>query len=356
MDDMARQTHLVQRGTRWYFRCAIPSDIKDTYSKTEEKWSLGTSDYNEAVKMVRTASAEAERKFEAHRQLLKAQAQPARKELSQEEIRKVGQVYYAHLLKEDEETRLAGFYKGEELENPAKTFEEHLEDTEATDEGDRYYNARGEVFKKFYLDEAEEVLSWSGLRLESQSPSLMAVARELQAASIKATKAIRERNQGEVVETPSEEGLTSHSLVPPLSQARDEWFKVKAREGSWSNPRTKDQYRTWTDRFLAIVGDYPINQYSKADGRKFRDVISSLPKNMEKYKALKGLSIESVPKKAKALSLETMSRANVNKYIVGVSALWKWIESNYDEEPPNPLKGMEYKIKSNPRKERDPFT
>lgn len=353
---MAKQTYLHQRGTKWYFRCAIPTDIKDTYPKSVEKWSLGTSDYSEALKLVRAASAEAEKRFEDHRRMLKVQAQPALKELSKEEIRKVGEVYYAHLLQEDEDTRHSGFYDAEdheELEYPSQTFEEFEEDVEVFNKDERKLNARGRA-NPFYLDEAEEVLSWSGIRLDPKSPSLKAVARQLQAASLKATQSIKERNEGEVVETPSTEMLSPYSLAPPLSQARDEWFKVKTSE--WTNPRTKDQYTTWTDRFLAIIGDKPIDQYTKADGRKFRDIVSSLPKNMEKYKDLKGLSLESIPKKAKALGLEPMSRSNVNKYIIGVSALWRWIHKNYDEEPSNPLNGMEYKIKANPRKERDPFT
>lgn len=360
MEDMARQTHLVRRGTKWYFRCAVPTDIIDTFGRKELKKSLGTSDYSEALKLVRAASAEAERMFEEHRRMLKAQSLPPLKELSKEDIRKVADTYYAFLLQEDEETRnddapFEGFYEGEELEYPAKTFEEHVEDTEITESMNRYYQQRGKV-NPFYMDEAEEVLSWSGIRLEKNSPSLKAVARQLQAASLKAIKAIKERNEGGVVETPATEVLSPYSLAPPLSQARDEWFKVKAREGSWSNPRTKDQHLTWTNRFIGIIGDKPIDQYTKADGRKFRDIVSSLPKNMEKYNVLKGLPLTAIPKKAKTLGLEPMSRANVNKYITGVSALWKWISKNYDESPSNPLEGMEYRIKTNPRKERDPFT
>lgn len=354
---MAKQTYLHQRGTKWYFRCAIPTDIKDTYPKTIEKWSLGTSDHSEALKLVRTASAEAERRFEEHRRMLKAQAQPPLKKLSKEEIRKVGDAYYAHLLQEDEDTRFThGFYQGEELEAPpGHTFEEYKELTENLDGVEREAHASGNVLT-FYEDEAEEVLAWSGIRLEKNSPSLKAVARQLQAASLKATKAIKERNEGEVVDTPEVEALSPYSLAPLLSQARDEWFKIKEVQGTWTNPRTAHQYRTWVDRFIAIIGDKPIDQYTKADGRKFRDVVTALPANIDKKKELKGLPLESVPQRAEQLGLEPMSRANVNKHIMGASALWEWVGNNYDDEPNNPLKGMAYKIKSNPRKEREPFT
>nr|WP_229595885.1 site-specific integrase [Pseudodesulfovibrio sediminis] len=142
---------------------------------------------------------------------------------------------------------------------------------------------------------------------------------------------------------------------PLLSKVRDEWFKMKAIEGGWTK-RTTDQNQAWTDRFITIVGDRPIDQYTKADGRKFRDVMSKFPKNVDKFKELKGFSVQNIPQAAESMGLELMSRANVNKYIIGASALWKWISRNYDEEPSNPLDGMAYKIKVNPKKDRDPFT
>lgn len=371
---MSGHTRLYRRGATYYHRAAIPVDLQGKYPKypkTEETFSLRTKDYNEALKRVRIAAVEVDRKFDAHRRLIqqqeRLQSQPALKELSKEDIRKVGETYYAFLLQEDEDSRFEhGFYKGGELEvddgrvltnddGPAPTFQEHVETTEALDGADRQAQAMGEVLP-FYESEAEEVLSWSGIRLEKNSPSLKAVARQLQAASLRATKAIKERNEGEIVDTPDAEMVSPYSQAPLFSQARDEWFKVKKAENTWKNPRTPHQYRTYTARFISIIGDKPINQYTKSDGRMFRDIITALPSNIDKRKELKGIPLKSIPKKAEQLGLEPMSITNVNNHIVGVSALWKWIEENYDEEPSNPLKGMKYKVKANPRKERDPFT
>lgn len=356
---MARQTGLVRIGARWYVRVAIPTDIKDTYGKSVEKHSLNTSDHQEALKLLPQARANIQTKFEEHRRMLKVRAQPPLKELSKEEIRKVGVTYYAFLLREDEETRnddapSEGFYEGEELERPSKTFEEHEEDTEVSESVDRDYQRRGKV-NPFYMDEAVEVLSWTGIRLEENSSCLKAVARELQAASIMATKAIKERNQGEIVETPAAE-LSPYSLAPPLSQARDEWFTEKMHTNAWRE-KTKDQYLVWVNHFLAVIGDRPIDQYTKADGRRFRDIIYKLPANIDKKPELRGLPIDTAARRAEKLGMKPMSLNNAHKVLRSVFSLWKWISKNYDETPPNPLDGVvRAKARTNARKEREPFT
>jgi len=58
----------------------------------------------------------------------------------------------------------------------------------------RHNYARGKI-DGFYMDEADEVLSWDeiDLRLDPVSPSLKKLTRELQAASIKVSEAIKSR-------------------------------------------------------------------------------------------------------------------------------------------------------------------
>ncbi|MBI9080824.1 MAG: site-specific integrase [Pseudodesulfovibrio sp.] len=335
----------------------MPTDIQSTYPKTEEKFSLKTKDYDKALKLVREAAVEVDKRFEEHRRWLKQQTQPIRTELSQDEIRKVGEVYYAHLLQEDEDTRDSEFYDVEDhqdFERPRQTFEEYEELTDDLDTVDRKANARGKVLP-FYMDEAEEVLSWSGIRLEKKSPSLKAVAKELQAVSINATKAIKERNTGEVVLTPATHALEPESLLPLLSHAKDKWYKLKKIEGTW-RPKTEDMYRVRIAQFIEVVGDRPINKYSKVDGRRFRDIILKLPANWDKEKDLRGLSLERAASRADKLGIKPMSITNANKVVGLVFSLWKWISKYYDESLVNPLDIPKLKVKAHARTERDPFT
>jgi len=76
---------LYRRGARYYNRAAIPQDIQSTYPKAEETLSLNTSDYQEALRLVRKSATEVDEGFEKHRRWVSAQAKPLDK-LTDEQI------------------------------------------------------------------------------------------------------------------------------------------------------------------------------------------------------------------------------------------------------------------------------
>ncbi len=354
---MPGHTRLYRRGARYYHRAAIPVDIKDTYPKTEETFSLGTSDYAEALKLVRIKSVEVDRKFEAHRQQQLLQNQPALKELSDAQIEKISEVYYAFCLEEDEEIRLAGFYDEDEPlpENPVPSFEEYADLVEDMGSVDKSNFARGKT-DDFYMGEVDEVLAWTNvnLRLSPTSPSRKKVARALQAASIKARKDIAQRNKGEVVPTPKLDVVQVAASVPYISQAVEDWASEKART-SWV-PKTEREYRVWLGHFISVVGDRALDTYTKADARLFKLVLLKLPANWNKHEALKGLPIDKAAEKAAEIGLKPMSDRNFNKLIGFVSTFWRWAEDNLDGVPSNIFKGLKIKESKDVRDDRDPFT
>ncbi len=237
---------MYRRGSVYYHRAAIPADIKTTYPKREETFSLKTTDYHEALRRVRVAAVEVDQRFEAHRQFLKTEPLEVVWELTAEQIKQLGQVYYAYLLEEDEGTRLLGFSNGERYDLadfgegkdaipkddprflPRKTFEEFTEDGVSADQTTRYYNARGEV-DEFYYDESNIFLGDAGINLHPDSPSRTRLARELQAATIRAHLAIKQRNLGDVVETPVVIQPASASNAPIVSKVMEEWIDEKRR-------------------------------------------------------------------------------------------------------------------------------
>ncbi|WP_338604819.1 DUF6538 domain-containing protein [Desulfoferula mesophila] len=91
MEKMPGHPRLYRRGAVYYHRAAIPVDIKDTYPKAEETFSLGTKDYNEALKRVRIAAVEIDRRFDQHRHKLQQQASaPILDELTEFQIKQLG--------------------------------------------------------------------------------------------------------------------------------------------------------------------------------------------------------------------------------------------------------------------------
>lgn len=129
---MPGHPRLYRRGSTFYHRASIPADIKDTYPKSEETFTLGTKDYREAVIRVRVEAAKVDARFEAHRRMKAAQRITPVDELSPEQIKRLKDAYYRHLLEEDEEVRLDGFEEIDKAGNllsekqfdPRPTFEE----------------------------------------------------------------------------------------------------------------------------------------------------------------------------------------------------------------------------------------
>lgn len=346
---MPGHPRLYRRGATFWHRAAVPVDIKDTYPKTEEVFSLKTKDYREAVRLVRVHAARVDRLFERHRQELNRTKEPAIAELSQAQIQHIENVYFAHLLDEDEELRLDGFQD--------RGFDEYEQDIEDLDALNRHGFARGQ-HDVFFKDEAEEVLGWANVnfKLAADSPDWRKVIRALQAATIKASQSKRQRNAGEVVETPLVPAAADAPTgdTPLLSVTLAEWIAEKRRT-SWV-AKTADDHRIWTDRFLIVCGDRPIETYRKADGRAFKDALMALPANWTTCSELRGLRFDEAVSKAKELELPPMSVSNVNKIIGFVGAFWNWAKANFDDVSGNPLEGMKLARSTRARDERHPFS
>ena len=220
MPDHAR---LYRRGATFYHRASVPKDIRDTYPKTEETFSLKTTDYREAVKRLRIEAARVDRLFEAHRREVARAAEPALAELTDAQIEKVGEVYYAHLLEEDEELRVEGF--------ESKRFEDYEQDVEDLGTINRAAYARGQDTAGFFQGEAEEVLTWSdvNLKLSPGSTSWNKLRRKLQEVTVKANSDIKSRNIGEIIETPKR----SNNTPPPSSDCPMASDAIVPRQRLW---------------------------------------------------------------------------------------------------------------------------
>jgi integrase len=349
MTDMPLPSRLTRRGNVYHFRCAIPRDIKTTYPRREETFSLGTSDYQVALKKLRQASAEVDERFDEHRRQQLHQRRPPLEALTEEQIKHIGLVYYAFLLDEDDETRASGF--------EGRDFDEDAETLDFLEQGVRYDFARGRP-DEFILGEAEEVLTWSNvdLKLAEGSPSWGRVARELQAAWIKSRGVQRQRDEGTPVETPALQQTVAPKAGLLLSTAIKEWATEKGRSnGEWVETTAK-MNRLWAERFMEMAGDLPMSSYTKAHAREFKVTLLRLPPNWTKSKAVGHLAMKEASEQAASLGLEPMAAKNVNKILGFLRALWNWAGANHDEITANPFDGLNVKISGKARDERHPFT
>lgn len=358
---MPKHPRLMKRGGTYYHRASIPADIKSSYPKTEETFSLGTKDPYKALIAVRRAAAEVDERFAAHRRGKAHTTAPAVAELSKTQVARIEELYFSHLLDEDESVRLDGFFdKDEPLPTaPVPRFDDYAADSGEFSDDARFMLARGKG-DDFYRSEAEEVLTWDGLgiQLDAQSPSWKLAVRAIQSAIVRAGEAVSSRNRGDVVITPEVATAPARgpdqSSSPLASVVRKDWIAEKAMS-AWVQ-KTRNEHSVWSQHFLDLVGDRPIDGYSKADGRAFKLALQKLPPNWNKQKPLKDLSFRQAAEKASQLGLEAMSERNINKIIGFIAAFWNWAAENYDEVKGNPLDKLKIKVKGSVRDERDPFS
>lgn len=355
MDNVPKHPRLVKRGSVYWHRAAVPSDIKSTYPKSEETFSPKTKDPAEAIRLVRKAAWEVDRRFEAHRRSLNV-TRTTVNELTVQQLEALERAYFNYLLEEDEEVRLDGFVfeDGPLPEYPKQTFEEHEAASDELETYARHLYARGQS-DDFVRSEAEMALEWlnPALSLKPSSPSWQLADRAILQATVRAAELIGRRNKGDVVPTPVVAKAVPVSGVL-FSQARLDWIAEKSKS-AWV-AKTRQEHEVWSKHFLDLVGDRLIGDYTKADGRAFKLALQKLPPNLSKQAVLAGMSFGEACTRAEQLGLAPMSDRNINKIIAFVASFWNWAAENYDEVKVNPLNKLKIRIRSSARDEKAPFS
>ncbi len=109
---------LTLRNRTYYLRAPVPADIRKSLGKDQIWKSLGTQDRRQAVEKLRIESAAVKKIFYNERRRQAGLNEPPLEELSEAQIKIVGDIYFAHLLDEDEERWLSGF-EGDDFDSAA---------------------------------------------------------------------------------------------------------------------------------------------------------------------------------------------------------------------------------------------
>ncbi|WP_150132723.1 hypothetical protein [Neorhizobium sp. SOG26] len=204
--------------------------------------------------------------FEKERHRQARRNAPPLAELSEAQIKLAADMYFAHLLEEDEELRLSGF-EGE-------SFEEFAEWLDVLDEENRAEFARG-MISEFFLEEAAEVLTWDtvDLRLVDDSPSWIRLVRAIYAARIKADEMIRRRNRGDVIETPKPvAAIEKQPAKPTLEDAKQFYINEKVSGTEFAQKKRKNRLEALMRTVKAALGDVPcLPDWTVDDAYKVRD-------------------------------------------------------------------------------------
>lgn len=142
---------------------------------------------------------------------------------------------------------------------------------------------------------------------------------------------------------------------PLLSVLFSERLEEAEKSDDWSL-KLQDDYQSWTDLFIELIGDRPILEYKKQDARQFKDILMQLPSNRGKHSQSRGLSPLEAIEAAKTYDLAKLSVSTVNKALGRMQSTWKWADKQLDEEVTDIFGPMKLAGKGNARTEADPFS
>lgn len=201
---------------------------------------------------------------------------------------------------------------------------------------------------------AEKILRGIGIEKPRTLPEFHNLVPALIKGEKAALDAISRRNAGDIVDVPSSKKVAKAIVKTDLlfSTVRDKFL----REQKLSAKRLDDVVfilRDWID----VVGDKNIDQYKKANGRKYKEVLLDLPPNWKKKKETRHLPILKAAEKARKLGMETQSPTTINKKLRAVGQVFNWAIANNDEDILNPVPtGMLVKNPTSAVDDRRPFS
>src|SRR6516165_8566327 len=377
---------MKDRHGTYYARHKVPERLQETVArildngKARQVWlkkSLGT-------KVVAQANVRAKPvQMEFDRILAQAEAQlkkrPLRTSLSDIEIKRIADFFYAHELAGDEEMRMDGrgddpMYASvhEQLTEAGIEFdtrydlksltlepgrglsprmmEKIQEDTEFVLAATQDALARGDI--KHIRYEVDELLKVFQINLDPSCGDYLKLARAIQVAFVKQLTAILARHRGEPVETPP---LIIPSQNTPttgtLHEALIGWQKERD-----PSPGVYAEYERAIRLFSELYGDLPIAQIKRSHARSFREALQDIPRHRS------GAQLHmSLPELAewgrKHPEVQKIATPTLNKLLGGVQtiALWARDKGMMPEDLPwsDPFSRM--RLKEDPA-DRDAFT
>ena len=353
----------------YYFRRAVPDDLRATIGKTMVKKSLGTKDVTAAKRKVPSLASRTNAQFEAERKRLGA---PVREELTQAEVNFLVADYLHARLEEDEAQRIEG---SKEDDDHYKTINKQIieqigsagrwSNDEATAQfglSDRAYQKKSETLEivlpglreklargdtSHMAFDVDVFLEIHGIKLDTRSASYRKFCYEFLRTAVRATEAVLKRHNGELVDTPAAPPAlpaqrASHASANDLDlmSLLDRWIEER------KPPRkTELDFSTAIRRFVELHGNLPVNEITKPHVRAYKDALSRLPRSCSGPMRRMNLRqlLEHLDDHPAALGT-TLMAGTINKALGAFEAVLHWGErqGHFDGHPnwSNPAANM----------------
>ncbi|MBU0516832.1 MAG: site-specific integrase [Proteobacteria bacterium] len=339
--------YLVKHRHTFYFRVAVPVDLRPRLGKTEFRRSLKTASLTEARIKAKRASVAMDEIFS----LLRRKGD-IMSTVSDAEIKKFADDWLTQALDAYEERRLKrpepwtredlDQYLSD-LENGRKTFSELLR------LGD-YLKVSPMVHDFFKARGVDDV--------DTNSLEFRKLCAELLKVTIKAFDIEKQRAQGiyddEYVSRPPQAPAPLVTPAVKLSQALDSYIQDKKRHGQWTG-RTEGDLVPMLQLIVDVVGDIDITSLSKEHLRSYKKAVEKLPsrrtvKPKYKDKSLSEILAMNIPDEDK------LSTKTVSQYFTVANSFLSWLSNQYDGVSDKLTEILKVKTASQDQSQRDVFS
>lgn len=333
---MAKYPGLMRRGTKWYLRVRVPTDIVDEVGRREIWRSLETGDHRKAVSRYHQTRADIVAQFETVR------GRRADDDVTNAELRRLVTVWF-----EGMDRRVAV--------GIGAAFDDARRETLASldvDEG-VLTNGHEDELAPAVQKQVDALLAAANITLDKSGERYRAMCNDARRAMLETVRRSRGRLEGEGDRTydamfanldhggPGDAGLS-------VTEVAAKWVEEKAP--TWTK-RTRQEFEATVRMFVEAVGDKPAGQVTRPDARDFKDMLVKAPASMSRRH--RGLTLPQAVKAGK--DSPRLVASSVNKYLSALAALFSWAAMNGYVDS-NPVVGLRVAPSKRADKQRRPFT
>lgn len=370
---MPNHPRLYHRGKTYYLRVAVPADIKKSFGKHLVVKSLKTANLQEALPRLRAASAKVDEDFAAHRRakpvasnsadlaLPKSSASLTPERHKQNHIE--NHLKRRATLFEASESDTDAFLRGKLIELPDTQYFDHLSG-EGTWSDLLAYCIRYELKRALKVAEKREARGdfseLIGLAGGSATTAVKLLHAEIEALEQLINGLDKELQGSEGafeagIPRPEPDKAAIDENVDVMSQAIAKYLQELKQSGL--PQKTRDGKQFALQEFIEICGDKAVTEYTKKDGRFYKDVVVHLPANRKKQKLFSGIGAIEASRIAKdSQTVKTIAIKTANERIGAITACFNWIDKNYDSDVKNPVADMKLRETKRAGDKRQPFS
>lgn len=318
----------IRRAGVFYFRRAIPSELRGLLSRVELCCSLRTTDVGSASSLSRCLYLRSEELF------ARVKSSPM---LTDTQLASMVQDFYALVLKQDNQLRLDSRGPIDEPTRQARIA--HYADVAEQSRRDLATNnfASADLIAALMIQK-------HGLAGQIEIADVRLVQQAMLRAGCDLADAVRARYQGDFNHEPRDKLLTAAlgEIAPvvigpaspqhepeqpapaagrPFAAVAEEFRATQVRRKVWEQ-QTALQARKTYQLFAELSGDRPLSGYLKDDAVRFKSMLLELPANYSKAPQYRGMTAEAIVAGAMAREESRLSSRTVKRHLTALSALW----------------------------------